>query len=98
MKKQALEYGQCSRCEERVRFQVYVMNADGSEARKLAHYSRHPVWSPDGRKIAFQYPLGPRGPGGLGWETEHRERRWERKRNLTRTPSGKPASLVARAE
>ncbi len=57
-----LEYGQCSRCAGRVSFQVYVMNADGSEARKLAdgnkarmlgQSSTHPVWSPDGRKIAF---------------------------------------------
>jgi Tol biopolymer transport system component len=49
----ALEYGQCSRCEGRVSVHVYVMNAEGSEARKLAQDSRWPVWSPDGRKIAF---------------------------------------------
>jgi Tol biopolymer transport system component len=83
----ALEYGQCSRCEGRVRFQVYVMNADGSEARKLAHYSRNPVWSSDGRKIAFEYPIGPRGPGGLGKQTDIYVMNADGsgKRNLTRT-------------
>jgi TolB protein len=49
-----LEYGQCSRCIERLSSQVYVMNSDGSEARKLAERSGAPVWSPDGRKIAFE--------------------------------------------
>ena len=66
----ALEYGQCGRCDGRVSFQVYVMNADGSGARKLAQDSAHPVWSPDGREIAFEYPRGPRGPGGLGKQTD----------------------------
>jgi TolB protein len=79
-----LEYGQCSRCDGRVGAQVYVMNADGSRARRLAQDSRHPVWSPDGR-IAFTkyrpwkhlreqsdiYVMNADGSG---------------KRNLTRTP------------
>ena len=34
-------------------FDVYVMNADGSGLRRLAQSGQRPVWSPDGRKIAF---------------------------------------------
>ena len=36
---------------------IYVMNADGSGTRKLTHnalQNAEPVWSPDGRKIAFR--------------------------------------------
>jgi len=47
---------------------VYVMNADGSELRRLTRtpWSDSPVWSPAGRRIAFirhlQYP--PSNPAG----------------------------------
>jgi TolB protein len=39
--------------------EVYVMNADGSEPRRLtttAGRDAHPSWSPDGKTIAFQSP------------------------------------------
>lgn len=39
-------------------FQMYVMNADGSEQRRLGDIqpgdNTHPSWSPDGNQIAFQ--------------------------------------------
>ncbi len=51
-----LRFGEwCSGCGNAARFEVWVMNADGSEARLLARdASQEPSWSPDGRKIAFK--------------------------------------------
>ena len=48
-----------------VDFDVYVINADGSEERNLTRdaLSLRPIWSPDGRKIAFA--SGPDGDGGI---------------------------------
>ena len=103
----ALEYGQCSRCDGWVSRHVYVMNADGSEARKLAQDSAHPVWSPDGRKIAFAkyrhwnhfWRQFPHVASGLGVRHLRHERRREQKAQLDarRGSSRKLACLVARA-
>lgn len=39
-------------------FDVYVMNADGSNLTRITSgngiYNGHPVWSPDGRRLAFE--------------------------------------------
>ena len=38
------------------RYEIYVMNGDGSEPTRLTNndvIDRHPTWSPDGEKIAF---------------------------------------------
>jgi Tol biopolymer transport system component len=46
-------------------FDVYVINADGSGEQNLTGdaLSERPIWSPDGRKIAFG--SGPDGNGGI---------------------------------
>ena len=46
-------------------FDVYVINADGSGEQNLTGdaLSERPIWSPDGRKIAFA--SGPDGAGGV---------------------------------
>jgi TolB protein len=51
----------CSGCGNALHFEVWVMNADGSEARLLARdAAQQPSWSPDSRKIAFKRQLGDR--------------------------------------
>jgi len=38
-------------------YEIYVMNADGSDQRRVTHSSaddKNPVWSPDGTQIAFE--------------------------------------------
>jgi Tol biopolymer transport system component len=36
---------------------IYVMNADGSDVRRVTRYGRWPLWSPDGTKIAYVLSL-----------------------------------------
>ena len=43
----------CSKCGRASIFEVYVMNADGSGQRRLTQRGAQPLWSPDGRRIAF---------------------------------------------
>jgi TolB protein len=45
--------GQCHACRESLTYEVHVMNADGSEQRRLTPRGAKPGWSPDGRTIAF---------------------------------------------
>lgn len=44
---------------------VAVMNADGSNLRRLAEGTPDPDWSPDGGRIAFSHP-SPTAGGGIG--------------------------------
>ncbi len=44
-------------CFPSCQFRIYIMNADGSDERRLTDLDSvegHPDWSPDGREIAFQ--------------------------------------------
>ncbi len=78
------QYGRCSGCGNALAFEVWVMNADGSAQQMLTRRGAQPVWSPDGRKIAFE-----------SYSRSRFERQSDiyvmnadgtRQRNLTRTP------------
>ena len=66
---------------------IYVMNADGSGQRLLAENGSKPLWSTDGKKIAFSRALG-NGPGPTqtldNWEIFVMNADGTDQRNLTR--------------
>ena len=56
------------------------MNADGSGQRRLTQFGRQPLWSPDGRMIAF------RSSGAGNDDVYVMNADGSGQRNLTRTP------------
>jgi Tol biopolymer transport system component len=48
------KYRPCSGCGRASAFEVRVMNRNGSGQQTLTRSGAKPVWSPDGRKIAFE--------------------------------------------
>jgi Tol biopolymer transport system component len=47
------QYSPCPRCGRAARFEVHVMDADGTVEQSLASNGMQPRWSPDGRTIGF---------------------------------------------
>jgi TolB protein len=68
-------------------YDIYVTNADGSGQRRLARDGSHPLWSTDGKKIAFSRALG-NGPGPTttrdNWEIFVMNTDGTQQRNVTR--------------
>ena len=93
------KYGRCDWCGKAVTFQVYVMNADGSEARMLARDARATClvarWPEDRVREALRSPF--EAVRHLRHE-RRRDRTAEPDANARRESSRKPACLVARAE
>jgi TolB protein len=96
----------CSGCGNALHFEVWVMNANGSQARLLARdAAQQPSWSPDGRKIAFKRQIGERQQiGGRQSDIYVMNADGSGQRNLTRgadrresqpvwSPSGGPQPL-----
>jgi TolB protein len=83
-----VNYGRCNACGRAAKFEVWVMNADGSEPRMLAQDGAEPVWSPDGRKLAFTKILRRDLRSGRPVESDIYVMNADgsEQRNLTRTP------------
>jgi TolB protein len=75
-------------CGRAAKFEVWVMNADGTEPRMLAQEGAEPVWSPDGGKLAFTKILRPDSRSGRPVESDIYviNADGSEQRNLTRTP------------
>jgi TolB protein len=83
-----VNYGHCNGCGRAAKLEVWVMNADGSEARMLAQEGAEPVWSPDGGKLAFTKILRRDLRSGRPVESDIYVMNADGggQRNLTRTP------------
>jgi Tol biopolymer transport system component len=83
-----VNYGRCNGCGRAAKFEVWVMNADGSKARMLAQEGAEPVWSPEGRKLAFTKILRRDARSGRPLESDIYVMNADGsgQRNLTRTP------------
>jgi Tol biopolymer transport system component len=92
-----VNYGHCNACGRAAKFAVWVMNADGSEARMLAQDGAEPVWSPDGRRLAFMKILRRDLRGGRPVESDIYVMNADGsgQRNLTRTPGAGSHESVA---
>ena len=77
-----------------VRDGVYVVNADGSEERRLTRIGDTPTWSPNGQKLAFRSALTS-GPNGNS-EIYVVNANGRGQRRLTRKPGKIATGLVAR--
>ena len=69
-------------------YEVYVMNADGSGQQRLRRGGSHPVWSPDGQKLA---DLSKRGGNRDIWVMNADG---SGQRNLTRAAGNRESSPV----
>jgi TolB protein len=86
----------CSGCGNALHFEVWVMNADGRQARLLARdAAQQPSWSPDGRKIAFKRQLGERQQfGGRQSDIYVMNADGSGQRNLTRAAGNRESQPV----
>ena len=78
----AFDGGQRYRLDRTRPHGIFVMNADGSERRRLTQRGEGPAWSPDGKMIAFDRPVA------TGEELIVMTADGSRRRRLMRTEGG----------